>query len=268
MTTLIEYFQYPFFQRAFIVGSLISIILSWLSPYIVMRKQVLFTHSLSNVGFLGIAFAILFQLPITITLICFCIFAAFLISNLQRKKIFDNDSLLGIFSQVSLGLAIIVIALFPGYRINIEQFLFGDVLGVSQQDLYITLIFFLIFVGTVIFCHRGFLKISLSNSLSHTLVKRKGNLDILLTLLFAITIALGMKIIGVLLVAAFTTIPANIAKLYSKSLRQTFILSTLLGLFATLSGLYLSTIFDLPSGPLIVVTLGVIFALALLIRRS
>lgn len=267
MTTFIEYLQYPFFFRALIAGGIMSLLLSWMSGYVVLRQQVLFTHALSNIGFLGIALAILFQVPITPMLIGSCLLAAYLIHFMQRKKLFDNDSLLGIFAQLGLALGIIVIAFFPGYRVNIEQFLFGDILGVNSFDFNISIIL-LICVGIgLIFWHNTFLKISLSDTLSHTLVQNKNRYHALLIFLLSIMIALAMKIIGVLLVAAFTTIPSNTAKLVTKNLRQTFILSSFLGLAATLVGLYLSIATDIPSGPLIVSTLGVFWVLAIAYDR-
>lgn len=256
MTTLIEYLNYPFFLRALVVGLSLSLLLSWMSGYIVLRREVLFADSLSNIGFLGIALAILFNLPITPTLIVACLFAAFLITYIQRKKLFASDSLLEIFAQLGLSLAIIVIALFPGYRVNIEQFLFGDILGINQTDVIISLSLLAV-TGILIFLyHKTFLKISLSDQLSHSIVKNKKFWHSLLIFLLALLVALAMKIIGVLLVAAFITIPSNAAKLFANSLKQTFILSTLVGLISTIFGLFLSVSLNLPSGALIVACLG------------
>lgn len=267
MTTFIEYLQYPFFLRSLIVGGMIGLILSWMSGYTVLRQEVLFTDALSNIGFLGIALAILFDLPITLLLILVCLVAAYLIHVVQRGKLFQNDSLLEIFSRVGLALGIIVVALFPGYRINIEQFLFGDILGISSGDFWLTL-GLVVAVGLVIlFAHRTFLKISLSDSLSHTLVAHKKFWHGVLIFLLAIMIALSMKIIGALLVAAFTTIPSNTAKIFARNMRQTFVLSSLIGLVATVSGLYLSAIYNLPSGALIVVVLGGFWVCGILYNR-
>ncbi|MBI4234964.1 metal ABC transporter permease [Candidatus Peregrinibacteria bacterium] len=268
MTTFIEYLQYPFFLRALIVGGFLSLILSWMSGYTVLRQEVLFTDALSNIGFLGIALAILFNLPITLMLIVVCLIAAYLIHVVQRGKLFQNDSLLEIFSRVGLALGIIVVGLFPGYRINIEQFLFGDILGISSFDFWLTIVLLFGIGLVVLFSHRTFLKISLSDTLSHSLVKYKKFWHGLLIFLLAIMIALSMKIIGVLLVAAFTTIPSNTAKIFAKNISQTFILSSLLGIVATFAGLYLSVLFNLPSGALIVVVLGGFWVVGILYSRN
>ncbi len=267
MTTLIEYLQYPFFFRALIVGSIISLLLSWVSGYVVLRREVIFADSLSNIGFLGIALAILFNLPITPTLILICIFAAFLISYIQRKKLFSSDSLLEIFAQLGLATAIIIIALFPGYRINIEQFLFGDILGISNYDVAMSIALLILSGLVIIFCHKNFLRISLSDQLSHSIVKNKKIWHGLFILLIALLIAMAMKIIGVLLVAAFITIPSNVAKLVARSLGQTFVLSTILGFLSTLIGLYLSIVFNLPSGALIVTVMGGFWIISIFCSR-
>ena len=263
----IEYLQYPFFLRALIVGGIIGFLLSTMSTYVVLRKEVLFTHALSNIGFLGIALAILFNFPVTFSLIISCLVGAYLISLIQRKKLFANDSLLGIFSQLGLALAIIVIALFPGYRINIEQFLFGDILGINQMDVWVSGILFVVIGGLLTVFHKKFLMISLSDELSHTLVKRKNFFNALFIIVLAVLIAMAMKIIGVLLVAAFITIPANTSKILMKSMRGVFVLSSILGLIGVVLGLFASAAFDLPSGAMIVLALGIFWILAILGRK-
>lgn len=244
-----------------------SLLLSWMSSYVVLRQEVLFTHALSNVGFLGIALAILFNLPITPMLIGACLVAAYLINLVQRKKLFNNDSLLEIFSQMGLALGIIVISLFPGYRINIEQFLFGDILGISSFDFQLGIVLLILAGIFLAIFHKTFLKISLSDVLSHSLIKNKSLFHGLLIFLLAILIALAIKVIGILLVAAFITVPSNTAKLFAGNMTQTFILSSTLGLISTLTGLYLSTLFNLPTGPLVVATLGTFWALGVIYSR-
>lgn len=267
MTTIIEYLQYPFFIRSLIVGSLLALILSWISGYVVLRQEVIFVSALSNIGFLGIALAVLFDLPITVMLLVSCLSAAGLIQYIQSQKLFNNDSLLEIFCQLGLAFGIIVVSLFPGYRINIEQFLFGDVLGISKFDFWLSLVLLLL-IGTILLLfHNTFLKISLSPSLSQTQIKNKHLWHGLFIFILAILIALAMKIIGVLLVAAFITIPSNTAKLIAKNLTQTFILSPIIGIFSLITGLSLSLLLNLPSGPLIVASAGILWVLAMLYHR-
>lgn len=244
-----------------------SLLLSWMSSYVVLRQEVFFTHALSNIGFLGISLAILFQLPITPMLIGACLLAAGLIRFIQSKKIFTNDSLLEIFSQIGLALGVIVIALFPGYRVNIEQYLFGDILGVTGLDMQLSLVL-LFLIGAVIFAfHKNFLRISLSDALSHSIVRNKRLYQSIFTFTLAILIAMAMKIIGVLLVAAFITIPSNCGKLFANSIRQTFFISTFIGIIATFLGFYISVILNLPSGPLVVCVLGVFWLISMVYNR-
>ncbi|PKL36673.1 hypothetical protein CVV38_02090 [Candidatus Peregrinibacteria bacterium HGW-Peregrinibacteria-1] len=267
MNILLEYLQYPFFVRALVVGVGIGMLLAWIGNYVVMRREVLFTHSLSNVGFLGIAFAVLVSVPTTPALLVACILAAIFISFLQKKNLFNNDSLLEIIAQISMALAVIVISFFSGYQINIEQFLFGDVLAISRGDVVVSLIMFVLIVVVLSVWHKRFLRISLSDLLSHSLVKNKKLWNGILVLMITVVIALGIKIIGVLLVASFMTIPSNTAKLVAKNLKQTFIYSLFLGGVATLIGLFGSVVLNVPTGPAIIVVLGIMWVLAIIVRR-
>jgi ABC-type Mn2+/Zn2+ transport system permease subunit len=264
MTILIEYLNYPFFIRALIVSGLLGILLSWFSSYVVLRHEVLFAHALSNIGFLGVALAILFSLPVTPTLIVSCLCAAAFITFLQKQRLFSNDSLLEICSQMGLALGVIVIAMFPGYRVNIEQFLFGDLLGLTQQDLIITIVASLVVVLVLIMFHKKFLRISLSNTLSFSVMPNRNLVHTLYVFVLAILIALAMKVIGVLLVSVFATIPANFSKLFARNLNETFIISSVMGLVSTLCGFYFSILFDLPSGPVIAFVLGLFWISAVL----
>lgn len=263
----IEYLQYPFFVRALFVGGVIGLILSWMSGYVVMRREVVLTHALSHIGLFGIALAILMSYPITLSLLVACLVGAYLINRLQSRRLFNNDSLLEIFAQLSLALAIVIISIFPGYRINLEQFLFGDILGISRMDVWVSFWLLAVAGGIIAGFHRTFLRISLSDLLSHALVKRKKFWNGVLVVLLAMMIALAIRIVGVLLVAAFVTIPSNTAKLLAKSVKRTFILSAFLGLFATFAGLWTSVLFDLPTGATIVLVMGVVWLLAMAVRR-
>ena len=267
MTILIDYLQYPFFVRALVVGGIIGLILSWMSGYVVMRREVVLTHALSHLGFLGIAFAILFSLPITLSLVGACLIGIYLIHLVRNEKLFYSDSLLEIFAQLSLALAIVVISFFPGYRINIEQFLFGDILGISKADLWMSLVLLVLVGGIIVFFHRTFLKISLSDVLSHTLVRYKKFWNALLLIILALMIALAIRVVGVLLVAAFVTIPSNTAKLVTKSITASFICSSLIGVVSTFTGLFISAFWDIPTGAMIVLVMGVLWFFSIFWKR-
>ena len=252
---MFEILKYPFFVRALVSGLLIGILLSTFSTYVVLRREVLLTHSLSNIAFLGVAIAVLFDWPVTFPLLGMTVFGAFLINYVQQKRLFNSDSLLAIFSQMGLALSIIVISFFPGYRTNLEQFLFGDILAVTRMDLYTSILLFVLIGGLLTCAHKKFLRISLSETLSQSLVRNKRFWHGVFLLAVALTIGMAMKVVGILLVAAFTTIPANIAKIVARNMRETFLWSVFFGVFSTVAGLFISTVWDVPSGPMIVMVL-------------
>ena len=263
---MFTYFEYDFFVRAILVGTMASLVLSWLSGYIVLRREVLFTHSISHAGFLGIALALVWEWSTNWSLILASLIAVFIVDYLKQKYWFDSDSILAMIAQITLAVAIIVISSISGYQINIEQFLFGDILGINKNDIWITIGLLLGVAILVITKHTTFLKISLSSVLSHTTVKHKKLWHSILMVMIAGSIALAMKIIGVLLVASFTTLPANIAKLIAPNLQMTFVISTVLGVFATVVGLMVSTVYDTPSGPMIVIVLAIVLGITVIAK--
>lgn len=268
ISELVEFWSFPFFYRALIAGLLMSLILSWLGAYVVLRREVVLAHALPNVAFLGVVLAFMFDYPITIAIIASTIVASLAIDYLRKKNLIHSDSLLEIFAQFGLAASVILLSFVKGYQVDLTQFLFGDILAVSEFDLYVTAVMFLIVTVSLRFWHPTFLKLSLSESFSHLSVKNRRFWHTFLLLMIAICIGLAMKVVGILLVAAFTTIPANAAKLFSKSLRQTFRLSVLIAFFATFVGLHVSTVWDVPSGASIVVLmLLVLFAAFAFARR-
>jgi len=255
INSLIDFWAFPFFYRAILVGSLMSLMLSWLGGYVVLRREVVLAHAMPNVAFLGVVLAFMFGYSITFAIVLFTVIAALLIDYLRRKNLIHSDSLLEIFAQFGLASAVIVLSFVKGYQIDLTQFLFGDILAISHTDLYFTFAIFVLVSLSLYKWHHVFLKLSLSESFSHVSLKNSRLWHTFLILLVAVSIGLAMKIVGILLVAAFTTVPANIAKLFAKSIKQTFVFAAIIGLITTFVGLHVSALWDVPSGASIVVLL-------------
>lgn len=262
-SSLIDLWSYAFFYKAVFVGVLISFLLSWLGAYVVLRREVIFADAISNIAFFGVALAFFFDSSISIFILASCFVAGLIVHYLQSKHILQSDSLLEILAQTGLALAVVIISLLTGYKADLSQFLFGDLLGLSTNDLWITVVLFVALSLVLFLGHRNFVRVSLSNYLSQSVIKNKEFWNLFFVILLAISIGLAIKIVGVLLVAAFTTIPANIAKLLVNTLKRTFVLSVILGVVLTFLGIHLSALLNVPSGATIVLVMVVALIMAL-----
>lgn len=267
MNNIIELLSYPFFVRSLVSGVVLGMLLSWLSVYIVIRKEVFFTHAVSHMAFLGIALALIFNFSTSLGLLFTTLISALVIYFLKKKKLFSGDSIFEILAQTGLTGSVILIAIFSVQSVSLEKFLFGDILAITDFDMVSSVLMLFVFGFILLKYHKSFLELSLSDMLSHTSVKNKGFLDLLLMLIFAFTISISMKILGILLVSAFITIPANVARVFATSLKRSFFYSVGTGLFGSVFGLFFSAVFDVPSGASIVMFLILFWLFALLVAQ-
>jgi zinc transport system permease protein len=225
-----------------------------------------FGDSLSHSSLLGIALGIALGINTTIgTFIICCLFAVLLV-YLQSKRILSNDTLLGILAHSSLSIGIVSISLL-NKRVNLDSYLFGDILTVTSSEL-LWFVFATIFVLIVLSLIWNKLVLLTINENIAKAEKVNTNLiwGVFLTLLI-IFVATCVKIVGILLVTSMLIIPAASAKQISKSPVQMAIFSSLIGIFSIVLGLYSSILFDTPTGPTIIMTLVIIFIIMFPIAR-
>lgn len=266
-----EALSFVFFQRALMIGGIIAIIYSLLGCFVVIRKETIISHSISNFAFLGVALGMLLNSNINLFIFAAALAGALIIGLLQNSQRFARDSILTFSSESSIAIAIILISFLQGYRVDILQFLFGNILAISSWDLLTTSIIGLVTILFLLFWGRKLLQTILSGELAKASQTNVKLVNSLFVGLLALAIAVGVKTIGIILIAAFLVIPANSAKLIAGNFKQMLVLSTVYGLLGTIFGLFFSYIFDLPSGATIVTIMSIMLITTLglqtLIRR-
>ncbi len=271
----------PVLMHGLQAAVLISIVCATLSVFVVLKRLAFIGEGIAHSALGGIALGVtLFvsgamieqtagvRLGIDITTLIFCILVAWLIGWTSRRKIISEDASIGIFLVASLAFGIILISLRREYTAELFSFLFGSVLAVSTTDVVVTLLLaFFVLICVAVFYRQMFL-FCLNEELAHVSGVPTGFIHYALLTLLAITIVLSIKILGVLLVAAFLVIPGATARMLTYRYRNMFLISNLVGLLAVAGGLLLSDIVsDLPSGPTIVMGQFVLFLIALVWAR-
>ncbi|MBE0447085.1 MAG: metal ABC transporter permease [Actinobacteria bacterium] len=263
---IVEAFSYPFFVRALSIGGLISLAGAVLGIYVVLRKESLIGHTISDVSFLGIAIGLALGLNMNATTITIAVAAAIIIVALQNTGRFSHDSVLAFTAEISLAIAIVIISRLEGYRVDLLQYLFGDILGISRYDVIVATALMPFILLTLFVTRKKVLQVTFNEELSISAGTNIFFYNALFTVLVAVTIAIGIKIVGVILMAAFLVIPANIAKTVARSFKEMVLLSAGTALLATLLGLMLSYVLDAPSGAMIVMSLGSMLFLAIIVK--
>jgi len=267
VSVIIEAFSYPFFTRALAIGGLISFASAILGIYVVLRKEALIGHTISDVSFLGIAIGLLLGLNLSAITIAIAMTAAIFIVAVQSYGKFSHDSVLAFTAEISLAIAIFIISRLEGYRVDVSQYLFGDILGISRSDVTVAVALMPLILVALFLARNKILQVTFSEELSISAGTNIFFYNALFTMLVAITIAVGIKIVGIILMAAFLIIPANIAKIVARSFAETVFLSAGAALLATFLGLIMSYVLDAPSGAMIVMSLGGMLFATIIVKR-
>jgi zinc transport system permease protein len=265
---MIEIFAYPFMQRALLAGLLVGFLGSFYGVFIVQRKMSFMGDGLAHAAFGGIALGILLQSEPLWIAIPFTVAVAIAITILKNKTRLEIDTSIGIFFAISVALGIIFLSLRKQYSADAFTFLFGSILAVSNIDLWITAGLALL---TIIISRRYWKRWAYSTFDQELAKTDRLNVifdDYLLSALLAIVIVISIKLVGIVLIAAFLVIPAATARMLSNTFFKMTILSVIVGTASSLTGLLLSYELDLPSGSTIILTQAVIFFISAFIGRG
>ena len=244
--------------NALFAGICVSIIGGGLGCFVVWKKMAYFGDSLSHSSLLGIALGIALGINTTIGTFLLCSMFAILLVYLQNKRILSNDTLLGILAHSSLSIGIVSISLL-NKKVNLDSYLFGDILTVTSEEL----IWFVLATSFVLISLYAIWNKLVLLTIDEDLAKaEKINTNLIqgvfLTLL-VIFVATCVKIVGILLITSMLIIPAATARQISKSPIQMAVFSSLIGVLSVILGLFVSMLLDTPTGPTVILVLAILF---------
>jgi zinc transport system permease protein len=264
---MLEIFQYDFMVRAFIAGIIIGIVAPVIGVFLVVKGYSLLADTLSHVSLVGVATGMLFGFnPVVGALIASTI-AAFGMERLRESRKIFGESVLALFLSGSFAVAVVLLGLSHGLSVDLFAYLFGSITTVSTGDLWIIGIFGLVVILTTVWLFKRFFLVSYDEELAKASGLPVTLLNIMLMILAAITVALSMRVVGILLVGALMVIPVLSAIQFGRSFLKTTLLALILSLIAVFTGLFASFYLNLPSGGTIVIFCLVLFTLILVFNR-
>lgn len=263
---MFEFLQYDWFVRALMIGGMTAVMCSLLGIFVVMRRMAFLGDAIAHSAFTGIALGLLWGFDLNITVLIVCMLVGAGVTFFRNRLPLSADTVIGVFFSVMLALGILIVSFLKGYRVDLLSYLFGDILAVSRADVLVSGVLFILVLAIFFFILNPLLRMTFHEDLAKVGGVRVGFYNYLFTILVAMTIGIGLKIIGVLLVSAFLIIPAATAKTISFSFRQMLLFSLFFGFVSAMGGLILSFYLNLPSGPTIVVLNGIFFFVASLLR--
>lgn len=266
MVDLLTPFKYEFFRNGMIASGLIGALCGLLGVYIVLRGMSYIGHGLSHALFGGAAVALARNWNLYIAAGIWGFISAILINQTVRRYRISADAAIGIITTASFALGIVVISHMKRFTTNIDAFLFGSILGVTQSDIIVVAVVTVLICSGVFFLYRQLLFITFDLETAHAYGVRTQWIDTFFSLALAAAILVSMQVIGVTLIAATIVIPPIIARLMTDRMDRMILISMTMGLFTALIGIYLSYRLDTSAGATIVLTQATCFVGALLIN--
>ena len=252
---------YGFMQRGLLAAAMVGILCAVIGCYVVLRSMAFLGDAMAHAILPGVAVAYLLQGNLVVGALVAAVLVALGIGLFSRQGTIKEDTAIGILFAAALSLGVVLISSIKTYAVDLTHILFGNVLGVSPGDLWLTAGLGLLILGTVALLYRPFLVISFDPVLAATLRLPAELLRHVMLILLALTVVVSMQTVGVGLVAAMLVTPAASAYLLSRRLPTMMIISAAIGALSSVAGLYVSYYLNVASGAAIILTATAIFVL-------
>jgi zinc transport system permease protein len=261
------FFTYGFLQRALLAGVLIAVACALLGVFLILRRDSMIGHGLAHVTFAGVALGLFLKIiPLGVALVV-AVVAALGIMKLKEKAGLYGDTAIAIFSSVGLAVGIVLATLAQSFNVDLFSYLFGDILAIETSEVWLSVALAAVVVFVVIVHYHRFMYMTFDREAAKVSGIKVGHLDVLLTILTAVTVVLGMKVVGILLVSALVVIPAAAGLQLASNFKKAIILSSLIAVGSVLFGLFLAYYLDFPASGTIVILSFFFFVLFFLLKK-
>lgn len=267
MSLLFEMLNYPFMVRAIVVGCLVSLCASLLGTSLVLKRYSMIGDGLSHVGFASLAIAYAFHMaPLSVS-IPVCIIAAFFLLQIKDSSRIKGDSATALLCSGALAIGVMTISLTTGMNTDVCNYMFGSILAMSAADVKLSVILSLVVVALFILFYNRIFSVTFDEAFASATGIRTRLYNMIIALLTAITIVLGMRMMGALLISSLIVFPSLTAMQLCRRFKSTIILSAILSVFCFIVGITISYIGSVPTGACIVVTDIVLLFVAIGLRK-
>ena len=271
MSIISEMMSYPFIVRALIGGVLVSLCASLLGVSLVLKRYSMIGDGLSHVSFgaLSVALAAGWS-PLKISIPGVVLAAFFLLRITERGKI-KSDAAIAMISASALAIGIIVTSMTTGMTTDVSSYMFGSILAMSKEDVRFAAILSVIVLGLFLFCYNKIFAVTFDENFARATGVNVSIYNVLIAVLTAVTIVIGMRMMGAMLISSLIIFPSLTAMRIFKSFRGVVIVSGVLSIICFSIGMVISYIYSTPAGAsVVVVNLAafLIFSLVQAVRQG
>ena len=250
--TVIEMLSYPFMTRAFLVGSLVALCSALLGVSLVLKRYSMIGDGLSHVGFGAMAIAAAMNAaPLTVA-IPVVIVAAILLLRISGNAKIKGDAAIALISTTSLAVGVMVISLTTGMNTDVYNYMFGSILAMSAEDVKLSLVLSVfVLILFIVFYHKIF-AITFDEIFAKATGVKAGVYNTLIAVLTAVTIVLGMRMMGALLISSLIIFPALTSMRVCRTFKSVIINAAVISVVCLIAGVTLSYVAATPAGASVV----------------
>lgn len=264
---MIGILRYEFFQHALLAALLSSVVCGIIGTYIVAKRLVFISGGITHASFGGIGIAYYLGINPVWGAAMAALLSAFGVEYMTKKSNLREDSAIGMVWSLGMALGIIFIYLSSGYSPNLMSYLFGSILTVTDLDLWMMGVLAIVIIAFFISAFYLILFVAFDEDYARTKRIPVATLNYVMISLVSLTIVLNIRVVGVILVISFLTLPQITANILTHDFRKIILWSILIAMVGSVSGLLLSYSMNLPSGPAIICVFALIFLLVKSIEK-
>lgn len=252
MNLFTEMFSYHFMTRAVIVGLLVSLCAALLGVSLVLKRYSMIGDGLSHVGFGALAIAAALNVaPLAVSVPVVVIAAFFLLRISQSSKI-KGDAAIAMISSTALAVGVVVISVSTGMNTDISNYMFGSILSLSRADAAVSIALSVIVIVMFVLLYSRIFAVTFDESFSKATGINTGRYNSVIAVLTAVTVVIGMRMMGALLISSLIIFPALTAMRLCKSFKAVIVCSAIVSVVCFMLGMTLSFALELPTGASIV----------------
>lgn len=252
MEMIIEMFSYPFMVRAFTVGALVALCSALLGVSLVLKRYSMIGDGLSHVGFGALAIAASLNVAPLAVAIPVVIVAAVLLLRIRGNSRIKGDAAIALISTSSLAVGVMVISMTTGMNTDVYNYMFGSILAMSEEDVRLSVVMAVIVLVLFVFFYHKIFAITFDETFAQATGVKADLYNTLIAILTAVTIVLGMRMMGALLISSLIIFPALTSMRVCKTFKSVVINSALISVVCLVTGITVSYVWGTPAGASVV----------------
>lgn len=265
--TFMKMLSYPFLVNALIVGILVSLCASLLGVSLVLKRYSMIGDGLSHVGFAALAVAYAVNAaPLTVS-IPVCVIAAFLLLRMNENSKLKGDAATALLCSGALAVGVMTISLTTGMNTDVCNYMFGSILAMSRSDVKISIILSIVVLVLYVIFYNKIFAVTFDETFAKATGTHSNFYNMIIALLTSVTVVLGMRMMGTLLISSLIIFPALTSMRICKKFRSVIICSGVLSIVCFVAGIYFSYMHSTPTGASIVIADMILFCIFFIIEK-